>query len=50
METSRCSECGELIGGRSHTLDRSNRRADDFDQLARTLNPNFRPSPWANPY
>ena len=50
MERSRCPECGGVIGGSSHSLDASNTRSDEFDRLARALNPHIGESPWGNPY
>ena len=32
MQTSKCPECGSMIGGRSHQLLSSNRHAGEFDQ------------------
>ncbi|GAA5867315.1 hypothetical protein JCM3774_003543 [Rhodotorula dairenensis] len=34
MEVATCPECGGRIGGRSHTLDATNRNATDLDDLA----------------
>ncbi|KAK2464284.1 hypothetical protein APHAL10511_003741 [Amanita phalloides] len=45
MEASRCPECGERIGGQGHTLDASNRRAEEFESLAHQAG--SQRSPWA---
>ncbi|KAF8808644.1 hypothetical protein BYT27DRAFT_6543133 [Phlegmacium glaucopus] len=50
MERSTCPECGAVIGGSNHSLDASNTRSDEYDRLARTLNPQIGGTPWANPY
>ncbi|KIO31499.1 hypothetical protein M407DRAFT_67796 [Tulasnella calospora MUT 4182] len=46
MERSRCPECGETIGGGGHTLDSSNSRAADFENLAGGLGVAANPWPW----
>ncbi|EEB96002.1 hypothetical protein MPER_04937, partial [Moniliophthora perniciosa FA553] len=34
MEASQCPECGATIGGTNHTLDASNTRAREFEEIA----------------
>ncbi|KAJ7772619.1 hypothetical protein DFH07DRAFT_993348, partial [Mycena maculata] len=43
-ERSNCPECGAPIGGINHTLDSTNRRALEFENMARESG--TRPSPW----
>ena len=50
MERSTCPECGGVIGGSGHSLDASNARSDEFERLARTVNPHIAETPWANPF
>jgi len=45
VQASRCPECGQPIGGQNHTLDTSNRRAEEFEELARRAG--SQGSPWA---
>ena len=45
MQASRCPECGQRIGGQNHALDASNRRAEEFEELARQAG--SQGSPWA---
>ncbi|KAG1904255.1 uncharacterized protein F5891DRAFT_1206968, partial [Suillus fuscotomentosus] len=47
MERSVCPECGSPIGGQSHSLDSTNTRATQYDELARRTNPRIAPTPWA---
>lgn len=46
MEASRCPECGQPIGGQSHVLDSSNRRAGEFEDLARQAGSQRSPFEW----
>jgi hypothetical protein len=41
-----CPECGETIGGSGHTLDATNSRATDFEDLAREQGAQRSPWPW----
>lgn len=45
MERSSCPECGAPIGGDAHTLDRTNRRAEEWENMGREVGQ--QPSPWA---
>lgn len=45
MEESRCPECGCIIGGQDHTLNNTNARAMNFENLAREEG--MADSPWA---
>ncbi|KAG8908575.1 hypothetical protein FRC01_007332 [Tulasnella sp. 417] len=46
MEESRCPECGCAIGGQSHTLNRTNTRAMDYENLAREEGLGASPFAW----
>lgn len=46
MVESRCPECGCAIGGRNHTLNNTNTRAMDFENLARQEGLGDNPFPW----
>lgn len=48
MEISRCPECGEAIGGRSHQLLETNRLDTQMDRIAREGG--AVPSPWRFEY
>ncbi|KIK63309.1 hypothetical protein GYMLUDRAFT_72036 [Collybiopsis luxurians FD-317 M1] len=48
MEASSCPECGERIGGGGHTLDASNTRAREFEELAGRQGAERSPWAWAN--
>ncbi|KAF5371448.1 hypothetical protein D9757_009974 [Collybiopsis confluens] len=48
MEASFCPECGERIGGNNHTLDASNTRAREFEELAGRQGAERSPWAWAN--
>ncbi|KAI5123686.1 hypothetical protein M0805_001714 [Coniferiporia weirii] len=45
METARCPECSETIGGANHNLVSTNRRNTELEDIAR--NQGAQPSPWA---
>ncbi|KAJ3510084.1 hypothetical protein NMY22_g16083 [Coprinellus aureogranulatus] len=47
MEEARCPDCGETIGGRNHSLNPTNRRADEFEALLRNQGAQQNPWPWA---
>ncbi|KAJ2916298.1 hypothetical protein MD484_g4129, partial [Candolleomyces efflorescens] len=48
METSRCPECGEVIGGQDHNLNATNTRAEEFEQLGREQGAQRSPWAWGN--
>ncbi|KAI6157793.1 hypothetical protein BKA82DRAFT_4061548 [Pisolithus tinctorius] len=48
MQTSRCPECGEAIGGSSHSLLPSNSRATEYEELVRQSG--AQPAFWQNPW
>ncbi len=51
MVRSQCPECGEVIGGQHHQLERTNQVSSEFEELARRVNPNVGPGYWVNnPY
>ncbi|KAJ7497553.1 hypothetical protein FB451DRAFT_1211927 [Mycena latifolia] len=47
MERSRCPECGASIGGENHTLDETNQRAVDFEEIGREVGQLRSPWAWA---
>ena len=47
METARCPECGEPVGGNSHNLLGTNSRATDLEQIAVTEGSQRSPWAWA---
>jgi hypothetical protein len=46
MQVSRCPECNAVIGGRGHTLESSNTRANDMESLARAQGAQETPWRW----
>lgn len=46
MQQGRCPECGAVIGGSDHTLDSSNTRATDFEDLVRQAGARQSPFAW----
>ncbi|KAH8107252.1 P-loop containing nucleoside triphosphate hydrolase protein [Cristinia sonorae] len=47
MESARCPECGEAIGGRNHSLLATNSQATEYENLARQQGWQASPWPWA---
>lgn len=47
MQTSRCPECGEAIGGNNHSLLQSNTRATEYEELLQQAG--AQPAFWQNP-
>ncbi|KAF8639511.1 hypothetical protein AX17_001416 [Amanita inopinata Kibby_2008] len=48
MESSRCPECGETIGGNNHMLHGSNSRATEYEDLSRHAGSQRSPWRWGN--
>lgn len=48
MQTSRCPECGEAIGGSNHSLLQSNTRATEYEELLQQAG--AQPAFWQNPW
>ena len=46
MQTSRCPECGEIIGGSNHALLESNSQSEEMENIARELGNTRNPEPW----
>lgn len=47
METARCPECYELIGGSNHSLLETNRPDAELESIARVNGAQRSPWPWA---
>jgi len=47
MQAARCPDCGAEIGGMNHTLNSSNTRAMDFEEISREHGGRDPHWPWA---